>query len=113
MSETTGYVRVASTSEIPEGTMKTVEVEGGKMVLITNVDGKYYSMRAICTHEEWDLSEGTLTGNELQCAGHGAIFDVASGRVVSGPDGTDADAIEPEPSYEVKVEGSDIYVKTE
>jgi nitrite reductase/ring-hydroxylating ferredoxin subunit len=110
--EASGYVRVALTSEIPEGTMKTFELEDGKMVLITNLNGSYYAIGAICTHEEWDLSEGTLTEEgRVECAGHGAIFDVKSGNVISGPGGTDPDTIQAEPPYEVKVEGNNIFVK--
>ncbi len=72
-------VRVASIEEIRPGVMKTFDVMG-KKILIANVDGEIYAMDAICTHEEWDLSEGTLEGTRITCAGHGAVWDLTTGR---------------------------------
>jgi nitrite reductase/ring-hydroxylating ferredoxin subunit len=40
-------VRVASVSEIPPGTMKTVEVEDFE-ILVANVGGQFHAMGAVC-----------------------------------------------------------------
>ena len=55
------FIRAIEASRVPPDTMVTVEV-GGESVLLANVDGKFYGMGAICTHEEWDLSEGPSKG---------------------------------------------------
>lgn len=90
-------------SEIPEGKMKTVEADG-QQILIANVSGKYYSIGAICKHEEWDLSEGSLEGCKVTCAGHGAVWDLETGTAEFD------EPLENEPIYEVQVEGQDILV---
>ncbi|MBA3749824.1 MAG: Rieske 2Fe-2S domain-containing protein [Nitrosopumilus sp.] len=43
------YVEVAKTHEIKPGQLKHVEVDG-KEILISNVDGKFYSLDDRCSH---------------------------------------------------------------
>ncbi len=84
--------------------MKEVEVDGQR-ILIANVNGKYYAIGSICTHEGGPLAEGTIHNYEVECPWHGSKFDVRTGEVTSLP------ATEPEPSYKIKVEGNQIFVK--
>ncbi len=102
MSE--GFIRVADTKDIPPSQMKEVEVEG-ESVCIANVDGKYYAINNICTHEGGPLADGILEGYEVECPWHNSRFDLRTGEVTSPP------AIEPEPTYEVKIEGNNILIK--
>lgn len=99
-------VRVAAVSDIPPNTMKTVEV-GDEEILVANVDGRFRAMGAICTHQEWDLSEGTLEGKRVTCAGHGSVWDLETGR------GEYPRPIPPLPVYPVVVEGEDVFVDLE
>jgi glycine betaine catabolism B len=98
------FVRVASTSEIPEGKMKKVTV-GGQPVLVSNVKNKYYAIGNVCTHLGGPLDRGILDGQEVQCPLHGSHFDVTTGQVKRGP------ATRPEPVYDVRVEASSILVR--
>lgn len=98
------FVRVGSTSDIPEGKMKKVAV-GGLQVLVANVKGKYYAIGSVCTHMGGPLEQGFLVGQEVQCPWHGSHFDVTNGQVKRGP------ATKPEPAYEVKVEQNNILVR--
>jgi nitrite reductase/ring-hydroxylating ferredoxin subunit len=50
------------------------------------------------------LSDGRLRNDLIQCPCHGSVFNVKTGRVVRGP------AQEPEPTFEVRLEGDDIQV---
>ena len=97
------FIRVASTSEIPEGRMKKVLV-GSQQVLVSNVKGKYYAIGNVCTHLGGPLDRGILEGREVQCPLHGSHFDVTSGEVKRGP------ATRPEPVYDIKVEAGSILV---
>ncbi|GBC69690.1 Benzene 1,2-dioxygenase system ferredoxin subunit [archaeon HR01] len=99
-------VRVAQVSELPPGTLKTYEVEG-EHILLANVDGRIYAMGAICSHEEWDLSEGTLEGETVICAGHGAIWNLKTGRAEF------SEPLPPLPTYKVAVENDTIYLVVE
>lgn len=83
--------------------MKSFEVEG-EDVLVANVDGTYHAMGAICTHAEWDLSEGTLVGTQVTCAGHGSVWDLEQGEAEY------VRPLPPLPVYEVEAEGDDLYV---
>lgn len=44
------FVKVAETTDIQSTMMKTIEVAGENICLI-NVEGKYYAIGNVCTHE--------------------------------------------------------------
>ncbi len=98
------FEKVGQKSDFPPGSMKKVSV-GGEDVLVTNVGGKLYAMGNTCTHEGGPLDEGELEGNVVTCPWHGGQFDVTNGKVLKPPPRSD------EPSYEVKVEGTNVLVK--
>ena len=98
------FVQVADTKDIPHSKMKEVQVDD-ENICIANVEGKYYAIGSICTHEGGPLADGTLEGYEVECPWHQSKFDVRTGEVTSPP------ASEPEPVYEVKVDGNNILIK--
>lgn len=98
------FVTVATVEEIPEGTLHGVEVEGERIV-IANRGGTFYALKDECSHEEFPLSSGELTGNQITCILHGARFDLATGAVRALP------AVRPVPVYECRVEGDEVQVK--
>jgi nitrite reductase/ring-hydroxylating ferredoxin subunit len=97
-------VKVATRDEIPPGCMKLVEV-GSVQVALCNVNGRYYAVHDECTHETFPLTEGKLDGHVLTCMLHGAQFDVRTGKVLQPP------AYEPVRTYEVAVEGEDVFLE--
>jgi len=115
------FVRVARLSDIPPGTMKGVKAKG-KEILVANIDGTAYAIGDRCTHLRGHLSRGCLEGTVVECALHGARFDVTDGGVcgwVTHPTWYKLlmDATFPgflkrnEPSFATRVEGDDIYVE--
>ncbi len=98
------FIKAVEASKVPPDSMLTVEV-GGDSVLIANVDGKYYGMGAICTHEQWDLSEGTLEDATVTCAGHGTVWDLKTGK------GVFDEPLQDEPLYDIKEDNGFLYVK--
>jgi len=99
-------VKVAKISDIPPGEIRSFVVEG-EVIAICHVNGKFYAIKDECTHMEYPLSEGTLDEETITCAWHGAKFNVRTGEVLAMP------AFEPVETYEIKVEGDDIYVLME
>lgn len=97
------FVRVASLADLPPGTLLNVEVEG-RSVCLANADGVVYALGDNCSHKDHPLHTGALEGDRLECAWHGAQFDVRSGRAVRLP------AVKPVDVYEVRIEGDDIHV---
>jgi glycine betaine catabolism B len=98
------FVKVADTNDIQPSHMKEVQADG-ENICVVNIEGKYYAIGSICTHEGGPLADGTLEGYEVECPWHGSKFDVRTGEVTNPP------ASEPEPAYEVKVDGNSILVK--
>jgi len=105
------YVRVAGSTEVPVGKMKTIRLEG-KEILIVNVNGNFYAIGNRCTHQGTDLSQGKLEGNVVECPKHHARFDVTTGKLVSKPKigFLHVDAKD-ESTCQVKVEDENIMVK--
>jgi nitrite reductase/ring-hydroxylating ferredoxin subunit len=107
------FVKVAETSEIPQGQMKAFKLEE-KEVLLANVDGNYYAIANKCTHKNGDLSKGSLNGNIVTCPLHGSKFDVTTGKAVAGPKiAFFRIKTSDEPSYQVKIEGKDVMINLE
>ena len=98
------FVKVASTSDIPEGKMKLVQL-GSNQVCIAHAAGKYSAIGDTCTHVGGPLHQGVLKDSVVTCPWHGSQFDVRTGEVKRGP------ARVPEPVYEVKLEGSTIMLR--
>ncbi len=98
------FVKVADTKDILPSHMKEVQVDG-ENICVANIDGKYYAIGSICTHEGGPLADGTLESFEVECPWHGSKFDVRTGEVISPP------ASEPEPTYQIKVDGNNVLIK--
>ena len=100
------FVKVADTKDIQPSHMKEVQLDG-ENICLANVEGKYYAIGNVCTHEGGPLADGTLEGYEVECPWHNSKFDVRTGEVIDPP------ASEPEPTYQVKVDGNNILIKKE
>jgi len=98
------FVKVSDTKDIQPSHMKEVELDG-EYICLVNVEGKYYAIGNICTHEGGPLADGTIEGYEVECPWHGSKFDVRTGEVKDPP------ASEPEPVYQVKVDGTNVLIK--
>lgn len=98
------WVDVAPVGEITPGTWRTVDIDDVEIAVI-NVDGSFYAVEDMCTHDGGDLSSGHLEGCEIICPRHGARFDVKTGEVKAPP------AYEPIETFEVRVENGMVQVK--
>lgn len=75
------FVPVAKTSELQDGAMKQVNVQGHE-ILIAQVGNKYYATNNRCLHMGGNLSQGKLEGTVVTCPWHGSQFDLQDGHVV-------------------------------
>ncbi|CAN5752886.1 non-heme iron oxygenase ferredoxin subunit [soil metagenome] len=98
-------VAAAKLSDVPEGEVLGVEVEG-KRVCLANVEGEIYAFADNCSHREFPLSNGELDVDDctITCEWHGAIFDIRTGAARGLP------ATRPIAVYPARVEGDEIYV---
>jgi nitrite reductase/ring-hydroxylating ferredoxin subunit len=90
-----GFVKIADRNDIQPSQMKEVQFDD-EDVCVANVDGKYYAIGNVCTHEGGPLADGILEGYEVECHSHQSKFDVRTGKVTNPP------ASESEPTYEIK-----------
>jgi 3-phenylpropionate/trans-cinnamate dioxygenase ferredoxin subunit len=97
------FIKVAELSDIEEGELLEVEVEG-EPVCLAKVGGIICAFTGTCTHIGGPLSEGELDGDALTCPWHGAQFNVHTGKVLRGPARQDIQ------TYVVQIEGEDILV---
>lgn len=96
------FTRVARVDEIPPGQAKIVEINT-RPIAVFNVQGTFYAITNICPHEGGPLGEGTLKGHIVSCPWHEMSFDIRDGL---GTDGGGYCV----GSYEIRVEGQDVYV---
>ena len=98
-----GFVKVAQVSEIKPGEMISVEVDN-EQVLLVNLNGSIHAVDDICSHAYASLSEGDLSGEEVECPLHGGSFNTITGVPINPP------ASESLRIFIVQVEGDDILV---
>jgi len=77
-------VSAGSVEALAEGGMVVVEL-GGVEVLVTRSAGTVYALDNECSHRGCNLSDGDVSGHEIACPCHGAIFDLRNGAVLDGP----------------------------
>ena len=93
----TQFVKLAEIDDVAPGQVKVYEAQGRRIALC-NVEGTFYAIDDVCTHDGGSLDQGELEGYQIECPRHGARFDVRSGRALALP------AVVPVRSYPVRVE---------
>ncbi len=78
------WITVARSNALAPGEWIKIELEQGEALLF-NVDGAYYAVEDLCTHDGGPLSDGTVEGCSITCPRHGARFDLRSGEVLAPP----------------------------
>ena len=96
--------RIGDASEVPAGQVRVLRCAGGREVAVSNIDGAYFAIDDVCTHDGGTLGEGRLRNGRVVCPRHGAQFDARTGKVISLP------AVKSVGAYAVTVEGGAIYV---
>jgi 3-phenylpropionate/trans-cinnamate dioxygenase ferredoxin subunit len=98
------FVPVCQAGDIPDPGKQIFEF-GERFVVVFHVDGQFYALDDVCTHDGGPLGEGFLEGYTIACPRHGAKFDIRDGRVLCMP------ATVGTSSHEVKVENGAVLVK--
>ena len=79
----------------------------GRRIALSQVDGVFYAIDDLCTHDEGPLGDGALKGEEVECPRHGARFSVKTGAALRMP------AVTPVKVHSVRVDGQNIQVRLE
>lgn len=101
---TTTLIAAGPTDAIKPG--KTLRIKNGQQaILIANVDGEFFAVDDMCTHEDSSLYLGCLKGDQVQCSLHGGMFNVKTGAATVEP------ASIPLRTYGVTVENGQLMVE--
>ena len=94
----TGFEEVAKLSDLPDNLPVEVRRASGERVCLIQEHGVVSAIGSLCTHQEFEMAHGNVPGDgTIECAFHGARFDLRTGAVLEGP------ATDPLPVYDVVV----------
>ena len=82
--------KIAMTEEIPEREARAFDTMTGDTIFITQRDGAFFAYQNVCPHlqPELEFLENQFLDREgeyIECATHGALFNVETGECISGP----------------------------
>jgi len=98
------WVTVARVDEFKPGARQIVDVDGSQLVVF-NLEGKYYAIEDVCTHDGGQLTGGEIEGDQIICPRHGARFCIRTGAALTAP------AYEATATFPVRVENGEIQVR--
>ena len=75
------------------------------MVVVANAAGRFHAFGNLCPHAGGPLGEGFLDGLAVECPWHSGLWDITTGKGLTGFAAVDI------PVFEVRVVGDDIEVK--
>lgn len=103
------FIKVASLSELPEGSSKIVKVKNSKVVLF-HFNGKITAIGNACLHKGGPLGLGCVEkkydGTYVTCPWHGWEYNIQTG--TAPPGYKDQQAV-----YEIKIKGDTILISEE
>jgi metal-sulfur cluster biosynthetic enzyme/nitrite reductase/ring-hydroxylating ferredoxin subunit len=98
------FIHAANAADVPDPGKILVEVEG-EMIALFHVNGSFYAIDDVCTHDGGPLVDGELQDYTIACPRHGAKFDIRTGAALSMP------AIRPTLAHDVRVEDGSVSVR--
>jgi 3-phenylpropionate/trans-cinnamate dioxygenase ferredoxin subunit len=98
------WMAIARADELGPGEWRTADLDGTR-IAVFNLDGKYYAIADVCTHDAGQLTGGTIDGDVIVCPRHGARFCIRTGEALSAP------AFEPTDTFPVRIEGGEVQVR--
>ena len=76
-----------------------------RSILLCNVEGEYFAIDDVCTHDGSPFDDGRLIGACIECPRHGARFDVRTGEALTLP------AFLPVETYPVERDGANVTIE--
>lgn len=91
--------------DLRDGIPQRVILPDDRRVCLVRVGDRVFAIDDRCSHADFPMADGEMVDEfVVECALHGAQFDVRTGEVLEPP------ADEPLPTYEVKVDGGMVWV---
>ncbi len=99
-----GWIPVGLVAEFEPGGHRTVDADG-TAVAVFSIDGAFFAIEDVCTHDGGPLAGGLVDGDQVVCPRHGARFCVRTGAALSAP------AYEPTACLPVRVVDGEVQVR--
>ena len=100
------WTNVAAAGELGPGKYRVVDVDD-TAIAVFNLDGEYFAIEDVCTHDFGTLTGGCLEDGRIMCPRHGARFDVRTGEALTPP------AYEPVATFPVRVHDGVVQVRND
>ncbi len=78
------WIAVIDQNALDDGENIVIDVDGTD-VAVFKLDGKFYAIEDVCSHDGAEIASGRLEGDEIICPRHGARFCIKTGAVKSPP----------------------------
>ena len=98
------FQRVIEIGDLPDPGKTLVDIDG-EMLALFHVEGRWYAIDDVCTHDGGPLADGELRDHKIACPRHGAKFDIRTGAALTMP------AIRSTRAHETKVEDGGVWVR--
>ena len=97
------WTDVAPAEELAPGDYRVVDIDDA-LIAVFNIDGEFFAIEDVCTHDNETLTGGCIEGDEIICPRHGARFNIKTGEALTPP------AYEPVSTLPVRVEDGVVQV---
>ena len=98
------WTDVAPAEELAPGDYRVVDIDDA-LIAVFNIDGEFYAIEDVCTHDYETLTGGCIEGEEIICPRHGARFNIKTGEALTPP------AYEPVATLPVRIENGVVQVR--
>jgi 3-phenylpropionate/trans-cinnamate dioxygenase ferredoxin component len=98
------WIDVVGQTALADGEHVVVDIDGAD-VAVFKIDGQFYAIEDVCSHDGAEIASGELDGDEIICPRHGARFCVKTGAVKAPP------AYEDIACFPVKIENGIVQVR--
>jgi 3-phenylpropionate/trans-cinnamate dioxygenase ferredoxin component len=99
------FVTLGNVNDVPPKAIRAFDLDD-VTIAVANIEGTWYAVDDTCSHRGCSLAEGELDGTTVLCRCHFGQFDLATGKVLSGPPPT------PVESFEVQIVDDQIQVRS-
>ncbi|MFJ8746581.1 bifunctional 3-phenylpropionate/cinnamic acid dioxygenase ferredoxin subunit [Embleya sp. NPDC127516] len=97
------WIRAGRVDEIPED--QALRLETTPPVSVFRSGGEFFCVDDTCTHEDFSLADGWVEDGAVECPLHLAKFCLRTGAALAAP------AYRPLATHEVRVDGTEVYVR--
>lgn len=98
------WVTVGRADQFSPDECRTVDIDGAHLAVF-KLDGKYFAIEDVCTHDGGQLTGGLVEGDQIVCPRHGARFCIRTGAALCAP------AYEPTAAFPVRIENGEVQVR--